>query len=215
MAVLPMFPLGSVLVPGMPLSLRVFEPRYLELLRRVLVDDGEFGVVLIERGSEVGGGDHRFAVGTTARVLSVVAEEGWIGVTAVGERRFEVVRWLAEDPFPLAEVDVLPEPTWSADLEPAFAAAERAVRRALFRASEFGTPLWPADAELSDDPRRAAWQLAGIAPVGSLDRLSLLRATSLGDLLAQVRILAEAAAETAELSDLDGLWARGDDPPVG
>jgi Lon protease-like protein len=55
---LPMFPLGSVLFPHMPLPLRVFEERYLVMLSRILADDpAEFGVVLIERGQEVGGGD--------------------------------------------------------------------------------------------------------------------------------------------------------------
>ena len=69
---LAMFPLGSVLLPGMPLALRVFEPRYVELLSTVLGDtDREFGVVLIERGSEVGGGDVRFGAGTVARIETV------------------------------------------------------------------------------------------------------------------------------------------------
>ena len=50
-AVTPMFPLGMVLLPGSPLGLRVFEPRYLTMLEEVLAGDGAFGVVLIERGS--------------------------------------------------------------------------------------------------------------------------------------------------------------------
>ena len=54
---MPMFPLGTVLFPHALLPLRVFEPRYREMTARVLREDGEFGVVLIERGSEVGGGD--------------------------------------------------------------------------------------------------------------------------------------------------------------
>ena len=58
MTLLPMFPLGSVLFPAMPLALRVFEERYLKLMGAILEDEpSEFGVVLIERGSEVGGGD--------------------------------------------------------------------------------------------------------------------------------------------------------------
>ena len=58
---LAIFPLGSVLFPGMPLPLRVFEPRYVAMIASVLGNaEREFGVVLIERGSEVGGGDVRF-----------------------------------------------------------------------------------------------------------------------------------------------------------
>ncbi|WP_415830929.1 LON peptidase substrate-binding domain-containing protein [Janibacter anophelis] len=59
MDVLPMFPLGTVLLPGNPLPLQVFEPRYLAMLRDIAGGDGRFGVVLIERGFEVGGGDQR------------------------------------------------------------------------------------------------------------------------------------------------------------
>jgi len=60
----PMFPLGMVHFPGIVLPLRVFEPRYRQLTADCLAGDGEFGVVLIERGWEVGGGDTRFNVGT-------------------------------------------------------------------------------------------------------------------------------------------------------
>ncbi|MFI5429856.1 LON peptidase substrate-binding domain-containing protein [Aeromicrobium sp. UC242_57] len=56
-------------MPAMPLSLRVFEPRYLQMLQDILPDQtAEFGVVLIERGQEVGGGEKRFDVGTVAQV---------------------------------------------------------------------------------------------------------------------------------------------------
>ena len=62
-----MFPLGNVLFPHAQLPLHVFEPRYRALAETCLAGDGEFGVVLIERGSEVGGGDTRFSIGTVAR----------------------------------------------------------------------------------------------------------------------------------------------------
>ena len=64
-----MFPLGTVLFPNAPLPLHVFEPRYRELTETCLRGDGRFGVVLIERGREVGGGDSRFSVGTVARIV--------------------------------------------------------------------------------------------------------------------------------------------------
>ncbi|MEN3314917.1 MAG: uncharacterized protein V7605_1151, partial [Acidimicrobiaceae bacterium] len=54
-----MFPLGTVLFPGLALPLHVFEPRYQSLVQACLDGDGHFGIVLIERGSEVGGGDVR------------------------------------------------------------------------------------------------------------------------------------------------------------
>ena len=88
---MPMFPLGSVLFPHMPLSLRIFEERYVVMLSRVLQEDvSEFGVVLIERGQEVGGGEHRFGIGTVARIVQLEASEGFIGLVAEGERRIRV-----------------------------------------------------------------------------------------------------------------------------
>ena len=106
---LAMFPLGSVLFPGMPLPLRVFEPRYVAMLASVLGEaEHEFGVVLIERGSEVGGGDVRFGVGTVARIVSVEQTAGSIALLATGAARFEVVRSLQDDPYPRAQLRELP-----------------------------------------------------------------------------------------------------------
>ena len=68
-----MFPLGSVLLPGSVIQLHVFEPRYRVMIQRCVESaDHEFGVVLIERGHEVGGGDVRRPVGTVARLLSLI-----------------------------------------------------------------------------------------------------------------------------------------------
>ena len=58
-----MFPLSAVLYPHAQIPLHIFEPRYRALTRDCLAGDSRFGVVLIERGAEVGGGDQRMAVG--------------------------------------------------------------------------------------------------------------------------------------------------------
>lgn len=187
---LAMFPLGSVLLPGMPLALRVFEPRYLELMRHVLEGPGEFGVVLIERGSEVGGGDARFGVGTLARITGCVPSAAWLNVTAFGWQRFEVRRWLSDDPWPRAEVDWLPDLTWDDEWSELRADAERAVRRVAALASEFSEVTWPAHVGLAEDPVVACWQLAGICPAGPLDQLGLLRAASVPELLTRLIELA-------------------------
>ncbi|WP_241977040.1 LON peptidase substrate-binding domain-containing protein [Cryobacterium sp. Sr8] len=187
MTTLPMFPLGSVLFPHMPLQLRVFEDRYLVMLSRILESDpAEFGVVLIERGQETGGGEQRFRHGTLARLVQMVAPEGFVGLVAQGGRRFEVIDWLEEDPYPQAEVQELAELAWDDRLLPLRERAEREVRRALARASEFSDQLWPPDVELSGDPAAAAWQLAGIAPLGPLDQVSLLRSATMEQLLDSV-----------------------------
>ena len=184
---LPMFPLGSVLFPYMPLQLRVFEDRSLVMLSRILKEEpAEFGVVLIERGQEVGGGERRFRYGTVAQITELEASEGFVGVIAQGERRIEVVDWLTEDPHPQATVRHLDALDWDDDLLPLRERAEQAVRRALALASEFADQLWPSTVELSRDPTAAAWQIAGIAPLGPLDQVELLRSTSIEQLLTAV-----------------------------
>jgi uncharacterized protein len=190
-----MFPLASVLFPSMPLRLRVFEERYLIMLADLLkTDQARFGVVLIERGHEVGGGEQRFQVGTMAEITQLGAQQGFIGLVARGGRRFVVERWLEDAPHPRAEVTELPDLVWDPYLEGLRAETERLVRRTLAVASEFAENLWPADVELAEDPTAAAWQLAAIAPLGALDQLELLRATSFGQLLTRVAELTREAA---------------------
>ena len=199
-----MFPLGSVLFPHMPLALRVFEQRYRVMLARVLADDdAEFGVVLIERGREAGGGEQRFAIGTIARIEELGALDEDIALVARGGRRVEVVRWLDDDPHPMAVVRDLPELDWDESLRPMRDQAELIVRRAVSRASEFVELPWSGDAELSDDPVESSWQLAGIAPVGALDQLALLRSTSLRQLLSRLVELTLESEETIAAAFVD------------
>ncbi len=194
-----MFPLGSVLFPHMPLALRLFEPRYLQMLGELLEKQApEFGVVLIERGHEVGGGDQRFEVGTMAQVLQVEALEGYVALVARGGRRFVVRQWLPDAPYPRAEVEFIDDFTWEDRLHELRVETEMEVRRALATGAEFGS-AWPVDVELADDPVQACWQLAAITPTGDLDRVALLRAASLPELLT---LTAEAARQARESMQL-------------
>lgn len=193
-----MFPLGSVLFPHMPLALRLFEPRYLVMLGQLLEQPTpEFGVVLIERGHEVGGGDHRFTVGTMAQILQVEALEGHMGLVAQGGSRFRVVEWLPEDPYPHAEIEPLPDLVWPDRLTPLRRETETQVRRSLAVAGEFGA-TWPVDVELSDDPLAASWQLAAVAPLGALDQLELLQSGSAEELLTRTSQFAADVVETLQ-----------------
>ena len=175
-----MFPLGSVLLPTMLLPLHVFEERYLRLVDDVLaVEPAEFGVTLIERGSEVGGGDVRSAVGCTARVLEAQrAPDGRWALLCVGERRVRVTEWMADDPYPLATIEDWPDPMPEdpAGLRELCDAAEIRVRRVAALGSELGGPGLPEPLELSDDLVERTYQLAVLSPVGPLDRLGLLGA---------------------------------------
>lgn len=184
---LAMFPLGSVLFPGMPLPLRIFEPRYVAMVASVLKGaDNEFGVVLIERGSEVGGGDVRFGVGTVAKIVSVERDDNLIVLLAVGGQRVEVMRWLPADPFPRAQVRDLPALQWNESSSSELDEAEALVRATISRASEFVELRWPAGIELSSDLAQRIWQVAGIAPLSSLDQYALLRSTTAAELLGRL-----------------------------
>lgn len=189
----PMFPLGSVLLPTMLLPLHVFEERYRRLVDDVLAaDPAEFGVTLIERGSEVGGGDVRAAVGCTARVLEASrTPDGRWALLCVGERRVRVTEWLDDDPYPLAEIEDWPDPEPSdpVSLRATCDELEVVVRRIAALGSELGGPGLPEPLELSEDPVQRSYQLAVLSPLGPLDRLRVLGASDAPARLSDLREL--------------------------
>ena len=114
--VIPLFPLGTVLFPGLVLPLRVFEERYTALvadLRQLPDESRHFGVVAIRAGWEVGvhGVSALYGVGTTARVRSVQpTDDGCFELATVGERRFRLLSVDATSkPYLLGEVEWLGE----------------------------------------------------------------------------------------------------------
>ncbi len=189
---LPMFPLGSVLFPGSVLPLHVFEERYRVLVRGLLErdeDERDFGVVLIERGSEVGGGDTRFDVGTRARMVRAVElDDGRYALVTVGVERVRVVEWLPDAPFPRGLVEPWPEPRSDADTLAARERVERILGKAIALWSELGGSA-PAEVALPVDPVAASWQAAALAPVGPLDAQRLLEVDSAADRLARLEDL--------------------------
>jgi Lon protease-like protein len=176
-----MFPLGSVLLPGEVLPLHVFEPRY----RKLVVDcvespDHSFGVTLIERGSEVGGGDQRATVGTLARLVQVAElGDGRFAVVAVGADRIRVHAWLPDDPYPLADVDVWPDAPGDdggrvAGDEGLVSRVTQRARRSCALARELGDPVGDPSQEISGELLAASYQLVSLSPVGPSDRYALL-----------------------------------------
>lgn len=210
MTVMPMFPLGSVLFPSMPLTLRIFEERYLKLLGDLMSSDTpEFGVVLVSRGSEVGGGENRMTVGTIASVTEIGTTDEFLGLESFGSRRFLVNDWLPDDPYPIADIEFIPDLMWDDNLMPALVHLESQVRKLLSLASEFGDLVFGADIELSDDPMSAAWQLVGILPIGELDRFDLLSSQSAEELLSQAYSITTSGIETVR-----AMLASDDEPPT-
>ena len=193
-----MFPLGSVLLPSMLLPLHVFEERYRRMVDDVLAsEEPEFGVVLIARGSEVGGGDQRVGVGCAAAVLEAQqAPDGRWALMCVGTRRIRVHDWTADDPYPAAVVEDWPDAgPVGTDLDGALVEVEARVRRVAALGSELGSPGLPEPLELSDDPVERSYQLGVLSPLGPLDRQSVL----------------EAEGPAARLDLLTGLLAEHED----
>jgi Lon protease-like protein len=192
MAVMAMFPLGSVLLPGGILPLHVFEPRYRDMIRDCLRADGEpeFGQALIARGWETGGGDDRVMVGTVAQMLQVDAiDENRYALVAVGTRRIRINAWLPDDPYPIADVDDWPDedpdaPGLAIDVAASHARVRAARALAVQVAEQLDgpggadddAPVDSGDDEISDDPLLATYHLATLAPIGPADRFRLLAA---------------------------------------
>ena len=198
---LPMFPLGALLFPYVVLPLRVFEPRYRVLTHDVLAGNREFGVVLIERGFEVGGGDSRFDLGTVARIVQAAqTEDGRWGLLTVGSRRIRVVEWLPDDPYPKAKVVDLPTEKVDETHTEVLQRVERAVRRALALKAELAErTVAPATFELAEDLDVAGWQLAAYAPLEQVDHLQILGVDDPAERLARLAELTEDAAAMLEL----------------
>ena len=192
-----MFPLGTVLFPYAILPLHVFEPRYRALVRAVLDGDQEFGVVLIERGSEVGGGDVRFDVGTMAHIVQASElPDGRFALAVVGVARFRVERWLADDPYPRAEIVELAEAAVTPDAIDAVAPVAAALHALHALAARVEGLEEPPAAAISPDPEQAAYEIAALAAIGPLDAQRVLE---LADTAARLRSLGELIADTSAL----------------
>lgn len=185
-----MFPLGAVLMPGEALPLHVFEERYRRLVDDCLTGTAELGMVLIERGSEVGGGDVRFDVGCLARIVEHVRlPDDRRALLLVGVDRLRVREWLPDDPYPVADVERWPDESDAPDDR--IDALLAHLQRVLAMAAEAGDAVPP----VPDVVTGGSWTLASLAPVGPLDRLSLLRSPGASerlDLLAELLADAEA-----------------------
>jgi len=203
---MPMFPLGSVLLPWGVLPLHVFEPRYRRMMADCLEAERTFGVVLIARGSEVGGGDQRVSVGTEALIEKAVEHPGgrWT-VIAVGSRRITVDSWLPDDPYPEAMVTVEHSGA-SAPSTSILDDASKAVRRTFALLSELGRGGVVEEKLLADgtDPFLLSWRLCDVAPLGPLDRQKLLEINGVDERLTALTAMAEEVAD-----DLHRILAEG------
>jgi uncharacterized protein len=158
--------------------------------------------VLIERGYEVGGGDSRFDVGTVARIVEAArTPDGRYLLATIGTDRLRIKKWLDDDPFPRAEVDMIGEPKRVADgAATRRSDVQRLLGRVLAMSAELGERAAPVDsAQLDDDPVRASFEAAAVAPIGPLDAQRLLELDDPRQRFDQLERLLVDAAEVLEL----------------
>jgi Lon protease-like protein len=169
--VIPLFPLHTVLFPGGPLPLRIFETRYTDMVSRCMREQTPFGVLLIEEGEEAGDVASTVSVGCTARIADFnTLPDGLLGISCIGERKFHVQRvWRAADGLNLGEV------TWLSD-EPSlvvpaeFARLTSTLRRALVELDEH----YRFVERKFDDAAWVGSRLAELLPIHPNDKQSLL-----------------------------------------
>jgi Lon protease-like protein len=204
----PLFPLHTVLFPGAPLPLRVFEPRYRAMMAELLGDPPSvhpsvtqepqpFGVARIREGVEVGGRADTEVVGCLAVVRFVrLHPDGSLDLLAAGTRRFRIVERLDDDPYPRVDVTLLDEPEG-----PRAAEARRLANAALERYLSVASRLRseePPPVDLPDDPVEASYAVAAAIALEPRDAQALLQVTTAARRLVFAAQLARSEASLLE-----------------
>jgi uncharacterized protein len=201
---LAMFPLESVLLPDQDLPLRIFEPRYGALVRHCLDSGDPFGVVLISRGREVGGGDVRCDVGVLSRISECVDHgAGRYSLHCRTGERIRVSEWLPDDPYPRATVTLWPDEPGDPVTEGQLVEVEDRVMALFGRIADArGARLPDREVLLGHDDVGPTGQrlfaLAARIPIGTADRYTVLSAPSAADRLAALSEAVDAVAEMVE-----------------
>jgi Lon protease-like protein len=182
-----LFPLGTVLFPHGVLPLRIFETRYVDMVRRVMREQSGFGVVLIRRGAEVGAMDEIASIGTFARIVDFdQLPDGLLKIIARGERRFRVLRReRQQDGLHVADVE------WLEEVDSRLGEGEHAELRAMLAQvlDDLGDE-YPAGASRMEDALWVSGQLGQLLPAPVAFRQNLLEvddAKQRLDLLASAR----------------------------
>lgn len=184
---LPMFPLEWVLLPGEELSLRIFEPRYTVLVEDLMRSgDPRFGVVLIARGREVGGGEQRNDVGAMAGITQCTELGGGrYALRCLTGERIRVREWLDDDPYPRAIAEIWPDEPSEPVSDSQFRELEDRIvtlhQRMAQARRRWVTPGHSLLGGRSRDPVQRLYSLACRVPMGEADRYAVLAAPSLSD----------------------------------
>ncbi|MBW0017494.1 MAG: LON peptidase substrate-binding domain-containing protein [Mycobacterium sp.] len=203
---LAMFPLEAALLPGQDLPLRIFEPRYSALVRHCVENGEPFGVVLIARGREVGGGDSRCDIGTLTTINEYIEHgAGRYQLRCRTGERIRVCEWLPDDPYPRARVEPWPDEPGEVVSRAQLVELEDRVM-ALFEriaaARGVGLPdrdvvLGHGDSDTGDAGKRL-YALASRVPIGTADCYAVLAAPSVADRLGALSEAVESVAAMVE-----------------
>jgi len=170
-SVIPLFPLHTVLFPGGPLPLRIFETRYTDMVRRCTREQRPFGVLLIQEGEEAGAVASTATVGCSARIADFYTmQDGLLGISCVGENKFRVRRvWRAADGLHLGEVDwMAPEP--EVPLAGEYARLGETVERAI---EDLAEQYQHVDKKFNDSAW-IGWRLTELLPIELNDKQAML-----------------------------------------
>jgi uncharacterized protein len=176
---LPLFPLGAVLYPGMLLPLHIFEERYRQLIRDLLdgAEARRFGVIAIRKGRETGidGVHSLYKVGCTAALRRVDRhDDGRFDIVAVGGQRFRLLRLDQTRPYLQGEVEMLTEePTDPAAAGPAVRVIQAAFREYLDALTEWGGATVRLE-ELPDEPELLSFIVAAAVVIDLPERQAML-----------------------------------------
>ena len=203
---LPLFPLQTVLYPGLPIPLHVFEERYRQMFKRILDTERRFGVVAIVRGRDVDVGATYHPVGCVAEVAEVKQHaDGRLDVVARGRSRFTIDGVIQAAPYIVAEVSELPETTGEVAEQRTLKAGRLFARYVTALLEMTGRQAEPID--LPDDPVAASYLVAAGLQVDLADKQRLLTIPSAAE-----RLAAEAALLRRELVLLEHFRVAGPAP---
>lgn len=191
----PLFPLNTVLFPGGPLSLRIFEPRYVDMVAERMRSELPFGVCLIQDGEEAGVAATPHEVGTLARIIGFQKfDDGILGINAVGEGRFRVLSTRVHpNQLVTGRIEMLPNEPQAVLAEEHLAISEL-VRALIDRTG----PVYDGLPKRYDDPTWLGYRLAEVLPIPLTRKQQLLELDNALLRLDQIGDVLRAIAETED-----------------
>jgi len=172
---LPIFPLNSVLFPGIPMPLRIFEERYLRMLADCTPNDPAFAIALIESGQEVGGSPAFHGVGTTARLVSInKLTANQVDIVVVGDRRVRISTGDWKRGYAVAETEDLADDAHDTAKAAAVAASARRAYATYVRGVARLVDLQFKAPSLSQDAAAASFELTSRLPLHTWEQQSIL-----------------------------------------